>query len=280
MPPKVPLKVQTVQAVQTGSAVPPTAGVTMADPADRRVGYFEASAYPLTSLAFCIPLMVAYEVGTRRYASDPVSHVQQRIVAFNLMQQFFAWFGANGQYLPAGAVASILLAWHFARGDLPAARPTVLLGMAAECAMYAVPLVALGYAFEHYLPLYPQGGYAGYSAGSPRAMLVLSIGAGVYEELVFRLVAFTVLSFLLVDVLRMPKMTALPVMVVTSAVAFSLYHYKPSGAEPFQWESFGFRTLAGVYFGLIFACRGFGVTAGAHAGYDVVIVLLRAFPSA
>jgi len=69
-------------------------------------------------------------------------------------------------------------------------------------------------------------------------------------------------------------------MVLTSAVAFSLYHYKPSGTESFEWESFLFRALAGIYFGLIFASRGFGLTAGAHASYDVAIVLLRAFPLA
>jgi hypothetical protein len=78
----------------------------------------------------------------------------------------------------------------------------------------------------------------------------------------------------------MPKLTALPLMIVVSAVAFSLYHYKPSGTEPFQWESFVFRTLAGIYFGVIFAWRGFGLTAGAHAGYDIAIVLLRAFAPA
>ncbi len=260
------------QAVPSLPKPSPAARPAPAQPAgEARIGYIEASGYPLTSLLFVIPLMVAYEVGTRWYASDPVSHVEQRIVAFNLMQQFFALWGAGGQYMPAGAVASILVAWHLARGDNWAARPTVLLGMAIESAMYAVPLVALGYAFQHYLPLYPVT-----PNGNPRALLVLSIGAGVYEELVFRLVAFNVLSFLLVDLLRMPKLTALPLMVLTSAVAFSLYHYKPSGTESFYWETFVFRTLAGIYFGLIFACRGFGLTAGAHAGYDIAIVLLRA----
>ena len=239
--------------------------------ADRLVPYLEGSAYPLTSLLFVVPLMVAYEVGTRWYASDPVSHVQQRIVAFNLMQQFFALFGVTGLYFPAATVASVLLAWHAARGDAPAARPLVLVGMIVESAMYAVPLVGLGYAFQHYLPL------AAYHppVASPNALVVLSIGAGVYEELIFRLVAFTVLHFALVDCLRMPKATAVPVMVVTSAVAFSLYHYRPTGTEPFQWESFTFRAVAGAYFGLIFVCRGFGLTAGAHSAYDVSIVLLK-----
>ena len=245
---------------------------------DRFVPYLEASTYPLTSLAFVFPLVVAYEAGTRWWASDPVSHVQQRIVAFNLMQSFFAWFGVTGLYFPAFTVASVLMAWHLARGDgWTAARPLVLLGMVAESAMYAVPLVGLGYAFQRYLPLLTHVSLYARPSGRTYALVVLSIGAGVYEELIFRLVAFTVLHFLLVDCLRVPKRLAIPLMVLTSAVAFSLYHYRPTGTEPFQWESFTFRTIAGVYFGLIFACRGFGLTAGAHSAYDVCIVLLKAY---
>ena len=239
--------------------------------ADRVVPYVEASSYPLSSLLFVCPLIVAYEVGTRWYTADPVSHVQQRIVAFNLMQTFFAWFGVSGLYFPAFTVASVLLAWHLARGDAFAARPSVLLGMAIESGMYAVPLVGLGYAFQHYLPLHATAA----AGGNYRALVVLSIGAGVYEELIFRLVAFQVLHTLLVDVLGVPKNRAVPIMVVVAAVAFSLYHYAPSGTEHFQWDSFAFRTAAGIYFGVIFACRGFGLTAGSHAAYDVLIVLLR-----
>jgi hypothetical protein len=70
-------------------------------------------------------------------------------------------------------------------------------------------------------------------------------------------------------------------MVVVSAISFSLYHYQLplftfsglTGSEPFEWQSFIFRTLAGIYFGMIFLIRGFGLTAGAHASYDIIIVL-------
>ena len=177
-----------------------------ARPADRFVPYLEASGYPLTSLLFVIPLMVAYELGTQWYASDPVTHVQQRIVAFNLMRSFFDRFGVTGMYFPPATVASILFAWHLARADAFAARPGVLVGMLLESAMYAVPLVGLGYAFQHYLPLHlPCASPYGAVGTNARALVVLSIGAGVYEELIFRLVAFTVLHALLVDVCRVPK---------------------------------------------------------------------------
>jgi membrane protease YdiL (CAAX protease family) len=240
-------------------------------------GYLGQSTLPLTSLMFLVPLIVVYEVGTHWYASDPISHVEQRIVAFNDLQHFFSMFGATGPYMPAAAVVAILLACHVMRRDSwSTARSGVLLGMSVESIMYAVPLVTLGYVFQHYLLVHP-------TSDNWRRLLVLSIGAGIYEELVFRLILFHVLHMILVDLLHVPKGRALPAMVVISAVAFSAYHYQIpffnfagfTGSEPFEWQSFIFRTLAGIYFGLIFLVRGFGLTAGAHASYDITIVLLR-----
>jgi hypothetical protein len=228
--------------------------------------YFEQSTLPLTSLIFLAPLIVIYELGTRWYASDPVSHVEQRIIAFSLMQQFFAMFGATGKYLPAAAVVAILLAWHIARNDSWVANVGHLFGMLIESAMYAIPLRALALAFSHYLPLYT-------SPDRARALLVLFVGAGIYEELVFRLIAFTVMSFILIDLLKMPKTKAFLLMVLISSIAFSAYHYL--GSEQFDARTFAFRTLAGIYFALIFVWRGFGITAGAHTAYDISTIAFR-----
>src|SRR4051812_7082751 len=80
-------------------------------------GYFQRSELPLLSLAFLLPFLVIYELGTSYFASDPARHSEQRIIAFNLLQQFFHLFGASGRYLPALAVVGVLLSWHIARGD-------------------------------------------------------------------------------------------------------------------------------------------------------------------
>jgi hypothetical protein len=234
------------------------------DPRDN--GYLASSARPLTGLIFLLPLIVVYEIGTHWYAIDPVSHFERRIVAFNWIQIFFTKFGASGKYMPAAAVVSILLGCHVAHRDSWSARLGVLAGMALECVMYAIPLVGLGFALEHCLLMYSH-------QGNWREWLVLSIGAGIYEELIFRLGMFSLLSFMLIDLLKVPRGRALPVIVVVSAVTFSAYHYY--GYETFDWPSFIFRSLAGIYFGIIFLWRGFGLTAGSHIAYDVTIVLLR-----
>ncbi len=228
--------------------------------------YFARSERPLASLILLLPLLVLYEVGTRRFASDAFAGTEHRIIAFKLMQDFFHLFGASGRYLPALAIVGILLAWHIARNDTWRVKPATLAGMMAEGSFLGVPLLVMGILGLRYL-----------STGTTtdwRGMVVLSVGAGIYEELVFRLIAFTLLQLLLVDLFRLPKLTAGALTVLAASLLFSLYHYL--GSETFHWQVFVFRTFAGIYFGAVFLCRGFGITACSHASYDVLVVAIKA----
>ena len=103
--------------------------------------------------------------------------------------------------------------------------------------------------------------------------LVASVGAGLYEELVFRLVLITLAHLVLVDLARLPKSYANVGIVLVSGLTFSLYHY--TGSETFDVQSFVFRSLAGFYFAALFMARGFGVTVGSHAVYDIIVQTLR-----
>lgn len=239
-------------------------------PTDRKLptSYFERSELPFASLIFLLPLIATYEIGTRLWLSDPV-HGTQHIIAFSLLEQFFQMLGANGRHLPALAVVAILLSWHIARNDSWIVRPRTCLLMGIESVAMAVPLVIIGVALMKYL----QHLHLAAATDSKVPMLILSLGAGIYEELVFRLVAFTVLSLLLKDVFDLPSVVTLPTMVIGSAVLFSAYHYL--GSEQFTPQTFAFRTVAGAYFGALMLARGFGITAGAHAAYDLIITLLR-----
>ncbi len=229
------------------------------------LGYLQKSQAPLTCLVFLLPMLILYEVGTRYFVTQPV-------LAFDNILQFFQWFGAGGRYLPAMAVPAILLAWHIARKDEWELDFGTAACMVLESIVWCLPLFALDALSKSYIPL--QAG--GQPAGEWPEMIVLSVGAGIYEELVFRLAAFTVLSILLVDLLRMHRGWSIPLMVVLSALLFAKYHYQ-EGGEQFLWQTFAFRTGAGIYFGALFFRRGFGVTCGSHAAYDILAVLLPAF---
>jgi hypothetical protein len=229
-------------------------------------GYFQKSELPLASLAFLLPLVIIYEVGTHHFAWNAAHHTEQRIIAFALMQRFFLLFGASGKYLPAMAVVGILLAWHIARRDAWKVEIGTLFGMLVESLLLALPLLLLGRLTLYYVP------QAAVPQPETANLFVLSIGAGVYEELMFRLIAFTLLNFLLIDLLRIRKSWSYLLMVLISAVGFAAYHYL---GEPFRWQTFAFRTVAGIYFGIVFIFRGIGITSGVHASYDIFIILLR-----
>ena len=233
--------------------------------------YLKRSEMPLASLVFLLPFIIFYEIGTRQFAFDAAHQTEQRIIAFNLMQQFFDWFGATGRYMPPAAVIVILLSVHIAHNDPWSVKPTTLAGMAVEGAAWGLPLLVFGTLaarwLAQHLPLMVAG------SGDWRTLLVLSFGAGIYEEMVFRLVALTVLHMLFFDVLRMRKSAGYLLMVVISSLAFAFYHYL--GAEAFSWRSLVFRTGAGVYFAVLFLTRGFGVTAFSHSCYDIFVIYLR-----
>lgn len=245
-------------------AVAGPAEVTRSEDSAATHGYFSRSASPLVSLVFLLPLVAYYEVGTRYLTSAAHRGWDQQIIAFTLIQQFFHMFGASGRHLPALAVGGILLACHIARNDRWQVDLNTIIGMALESALLAFPLIALSFVLSRYFPL-----AAGLSQTNDA--IIMSMGAGIYEELVFRLALFSLLSLLLTDGLRVPPGRAHLLVVVVSAILFSSYHYL-SPTEHFQWRAFAFRGLAGIYFGALFLTRGFGITAGCHAAYDIIIM--------
>jgi membrane protease YdiL (CAAX protease family) len=115
------------------------------------------------------------------------------------------------------------------------------------------------------------------------ANVVTGIGAGIYEELVFRLILIIALMVLFQDVFQLGHKTSIILSVFISAALFGAYHHivylegQFIQSSPFNWAEFGFRTIAGIYFAVLFAIRGFGITAGAHAFYDIIAVFMNAF---
>lgn len=234
-------------------------------------GYLAESERPWVSLAFLLPLVGLYELyaigviggqpthGGATRAGDPIT-------AFVLLEELFRLFGAAGRHLPALALAAMLLGAHLARKDAWRFSPVTLVGMAAESVGWAVPLVILGWAMAKFIPLADASEPIGTS-------LVQCLGAGIYEEMLFRLIGVSLLTFALHDLVGLNSRTVMTITLVALSLLFAFYHYL-SPAEHFRLRPFLFRTLAGGFLGVVFVLRGFGVTAGSHAVYDLVAVSL------
>jgi membrane protease YdiL (CAAX protease family) len=104
--------------------------------------------------------------------------------------------------------------------------------------------------------------------------LSMALGAGVYEELVFRMAIMGGLHMLLADVAGWRGPRAWVIAMLASALLFALYHpLRMSDGSVDAWK-FAFLMLGGCWFGTLFHWRGFGIAAGTHAAYDVAVLLL------
>lgn len=247
----------------------------------RSPGYWRLSMAPLHVLVFLLPLIAVYEVGSFYYLQDATG-VMRTVGARNLLVRFFDVFGATTFHLPAVTLVVVLLIWHVLNRDPWKIHPGVLVGMALESSVLVLPLLVLGLIMDshsdrgHLAAAALQNAPIDLRAAPWQERLTLSIGAGLYEELVFRLVMITGIHLLLADVLRMPKRTSAIVACLVSAVAFALYHDVSlaglrSGTDI---KTFLFLTTAGVYFAGLFLARGFGIVVATHALYDIIVLVV------
>lgn len=252
----------------TDAVLPAPAESVLPTPA----GYLRQATLPWPSLLMLAPLILAYEVGTSYFTTAALHGKDQQIIAFSKMQEFFRALHASGRHMPAAAVLVMLLACHVARNDRWTVPWRTLIGMVVESILLGLPLLLVAFLVNRFFPLVGLRASPASMQGSIADRLIMDIGAGVYEEFVFRLGLFMVMSLLFTDLLKVPERRAHLLMVVTSGILFSLYHYW-SPTEHFLFRVFAFRAIAGIYFGVIFLFRGFGITAGSHCAYDIIITL-------
>jgi len=108
--------------------------------------------------------------------------------------------------------------------------------------------------------------------------LVGSLGAGLFEEALFRLALLSLLAFCFTRVAEtfgLYRAVGVVLAILVSAVAFSGFHHLGAGGEPFRFEVFTFRAVAGIVLGVLFVLRGFAVVVYAHAVYDLHFYLTR-----
>jgi hypothetical protein len=105
-------------------------------------------------------------------------------------------------------------------------------------------------------------------------MLMLSLGAGIYEELLFRVVLVGCFAWVGRRLLGWRPLVAGIAATVLGALIFSAFHYIGPYGDPLDPYSFTFRTIAGLFFSGLYLLRGFGITAWTHALYDVFLLLL------
>lgn len=229
-------------------------------------GYWSLSRTPLTSLVFALPLVLAYEGGVLLLGRGT-----PRNGADVWLRQSLDGLGFGAYFLLPVLTLIGLLAWHHVEHDRWRFSPAILAGMAAESVLWAFLLVSLGRLQESLWPLHMAAGID--PLGGWLARFVGCCGAGLYEEVLFRLILLPA-TIWLVGKMGCGPLAAATWGVLLTSVAFSAAHYVGPLGDTFDFYSFTFRVLAGGFFSLVFLVRGFGITAGTHAAYDMIVGLL------
>jgi hypothetical protein len=238
--------------------------------ADVPPDYWETTRSPIVSLAFILPILATYEAGVAILGGSAADSVRTGADAW--IRQAFGSAGMTGRLVLPMAVIGVLSIWQLVGTRSWRFSPWTLIGMAAESLALALALVGvsrlldMGFSRLEAAPLIELG-------GSRQTLALLGyLGAGVYEEALFRL-GLVPLLFHGFRLFHMPALFSSTLAVTGSALMFSLAHHAGGPGETFTWFAFVFRWTAGVFFAGIFLGRGFGVAVGTHAAYDILVGL-------
>ena len=236
--------------------------------------YWRAARAPRYSLLFALPLLAIYEAlalllrdemrGVRNGADVMLKGLAAGVV------------GRDGPLvvLALAVLVGAWLVWRDLRrgGGL---RGGVFLGMAAESLGLALVFgLAVGSVTAQLLRPFGLMAVAQGAALDPLSLLVVSLGAGIYEELVFRVLLVGLLAWGGRRALGWRPRTAGVVAAVAGALVFSAVHYIGAYGDPLELGSFTFRFVGGLAFSALYLARGFGITAWTHALYDVMLLVL------
>jgi membrane protease YdiL (CAAX protease family) len=264
--------------------------------------YWHESRRPFASLVFVAPLLVAYETGVLLLS------VQNGADAW--MRGLLNCLGFSQHFLLPAMMICILLSWHHLSRQPWRLSPGIVWTMAAESVLLAVGLQMLLQLQGTVLQAVPSPGLMQTGTGSATACITVRrqpllvavpvpvfvtfssaqpspvsleiaakfkdgigfLGAGIYEELLFRLILLSLAVWAFRRCIAVQWLSLGAAILVTSLI-FSSAHYVGQYGDVFTWFGFLFRFLAGLFFSVLFVYRGFGIAAGAHAAYDILVGL-------
>ena len=238
--------------------------------------YWKDTRAPRYSLLFALPLVVLYESLAIALA-EPGGGGVRNAADLILKDLFTAAAGAHGHILFWVCLIGVGL-WLVARDlrkngrTLRPATFGVMLGESAALALVVGTVV--GTLTSTILrPMTLAVGPDPSSFDWPTRLMV-SVGAGLYEELLFRVLLVSLLASAGMHLLGLRAVTAGVWAAVGGAAVFSAFHYLGPFGDRLELYSFTFRFVAGLFFSGLYLLRGFGITAWTHALYDVFLLVI------
>jgi len=227
--------------------------------------YWLSTRSPLYSFLFTVPLFLIYEIGIFLTSSDDMFVLRNGADA--LMRQILATFGITGLYWVGviffiGFIIAFILQRKF--WEETQIHSDYFLLMMVESVGWSV-LIYFLMTNVYLLLMNPTG-----------SMLVqqvtLAVGAGIYEEFLFRVLLIAGISVILGFIFQWSDKTRNWAAMVIAAGIFSSFHFIGEYGDFFSFNIFMVRFLAGIALGTLYFLRGFGITAWSHAVYDLIVL--------
>jgi hypothetical protein len=244
---------------------------------ERKKGYFHLSRTVTYSIIFVLPILIAYEFLIALINESQIYGIRNG--ADVIIKNFLSVFGS---YTPVFMGILVLIGFgiafyyerkkykfqikkkYFAFMLLESVAYGLLLGIVVS---KLTSLVLPGLSN----PALQQSGGSAFGVGT---QLVLSLGAGIYEELLFRVILVTIfLGIMRLIAKTWKRWIRYTIAAIVAAFIFSAFHYVGSFGDQFTLASFTFRFIAGLALNGLYLSRGFGIAVWTHALYDVFITL-------
>lgn len=229
--------------------------------------YHEETRRPIYSAILVLPFLLVYEVGMLILQPARVNGGDK------LIRDLLQLVSVHAAFASALVLLVCFIVWQVRSRASWKVDPGRLGLMFAESFFFAAFLFLTLGRLVAWLP----ASTAGASGGAQRwaEEFVLYCGAGVYEELVFRVLLLGLLCLVLTKLFHLEKEPAAAYAVWIGAFLFAAFHYLPPLGDPFTLGSFLQRLAGGLFFSVLYMTRGFGVAAAAHALFDILVGLFR-----
>lgn len=227
----------------------------------RYTTYLESTRHPWPNFLFLLPIVLVYELVV--YYSEAAYSTSIRNGADGWVRNLLLEYGVSMYWIPPMLLLLFYATQSFLRWwTRPCENLETLTGMILESGIFGMALwLVAGIWNKGFLS-------SGVDPSQGLSMAwVTYLGAGIYEEALFRLLALQIL-LLIVPGKIFPSV---PAAFILSSLMFALAHHWGAYGEPLNLGVFLFRALAGLYFCFIYMMRGFGIAVGAHVIYDFIV---------
>ena len=230
------------------------------------MSYFQKSRTSFYSFLFTLPLFLIYEVSILFLSWDDILVVRNG--ADFLMRNILESFEIYGLYsLGLVFLVGLLIAYIFfiRENKDKDIKIDILFIMLCESLFWSGVLYFSLYEFMILL-MNPTG-------KNILQQVTLAIGAGIYEEFLFRVLLIAGLGSILNFVFLWGKTFRNIIAVILSGGIFSAFHFMGDYGDFFSMELFLLRFFAGIILGILYTYRGFGITAYTHSVYDLIVLI-------